>query len=179
MIRDATWTASPRTSPGRQFDLARVDSGTERESEPGRLVDAGCSRPDRSLGAVEEREDAVAGLLDDPAAQSVHLRLAQLVEGRDRLAPPRIAHPLGRGGRVDDIREEDRRQDPVVGVDRPPERPHPGEVVGLPRLVADDPAVMPGRDVEDHAGTDLHRRAVVGPDPKATTNADTEVVVLA
>ena len=61
----------------------------------------------------------------------------------------------------------------------PRERADAGDVVGDERLVADDPAVVAGRDLEDHARADLAGRAVLQPVAEPPRDADADMVVLA
>ena len=61
----------------------------------------------------------------------------------------------------------------------PRERTDAGNVVGDEGLVADDPAVVAGWDVEDHARPDLDGRAVLESIGEAARDADPDVVVLA
>ncbi len=80
---------------------------------------------------------------------------------------------------IDDVREENRAQDPFRVLGDAGERAHAGDVVRHPRLVADDPAIVPRRDVEDRAGPDLEGRPVLHPDPQPALEADADMVVLA
>ena len=61
----------------------------------------------------------------------------------------------------------------------PRERADAGDVIGDEGLVADDPAVVTGRDLEDHAWSDLAGRAVLEPVAESPLDADADVVVLA
>src|SRR3990172_6740567 len=95
--------------------------------------------------------------------------------------PPPAARPRAPrgGGRVDDVGEQDGAKAPLRALVDAGERAHAGDVVGHPRLIADDPAVVPRRDVEDRVRPDLEGRAVLHAHAETAPEADADVVVLA
>src|SRR5436305_9932698 len=70
---------------------------------------------DRSRGPVEARDEAVPRLLDLPTSEALQLRADERVVPLQQRAPSSVAQ-LGRVfRRVDDVGEQDGREDPVGG----------------------------------------------------------------
>ena len=99
---------------------------------------------------------------------------------RQHVAPGRIADPLHRRGGLDDVREQDGREDPLArpvrwDAERPGTRPFDGH----PRFVADDPGVVPRRDLVDRLRVDVQVLPVVRHDVHEPGDRVPEVVQLA
>src|SRR3990172_8629793 len=118
-------------------------------------------------------------VLDPPPREAIGLLLAPLVMAPPRLPPALRAKALRCGRRGDDVGEQDGAQGPLRALVDAGERAHAGDVVGHPRLIADDPAVVPRRDVEDRVRPDLEGRAVLHAHAEPAPEADADVVVLA
>src|SRR3990172_5972964 len=118
-------------------------------------------------------------VLDPPPREAIGLLLAPLVRAPPPPPPAPRARALRCGGRVDDVGEQEGAKDPLRALVDAGERAHAGDVVGHPRLIADDPAVVPRRDVEDRVRPDLEGRAVLHAHAEPAPEADADVVVLA
>ena len=162
------------------LDLAGVDRRpdleVERRGHRSHRLRAG-ERPGRR---VEPGEKAVAGRLDLDALELLDRAPGGLVVIRQERMPAVVAEAGGSVGRADDVGEHDGREDPLAGrqqrcAERADARPGDAD----PRLVADDPRVVPGRDLVDRLGPDLHRGAVGHLDVETTRDHEPEVVVLA
>src|SRR6266536_4286123 len=127
-----------------QLDLAGMKSGTDADSKSANdLRDRG-SGANATLCAVEQSDHAVAGRLDELPAVLADDLLGQLVVSAHEVAPSRgaVRHCLRR--RVDDVGEENGEHRPSSGRRaRSGEEAHGFEVDGYPRIIADDPGVVP------------------------------------
>jgi hypothetical protein len=97
-----------------------------------------------------------------------------------RRPPGRVADAADDGRRIDDVGEEDRREDAIARVVR--RLAVPGGVRPLDGdigLVADHPGVMPGRDLVDVAAVDVHLGPVVHDDVEAPPDRERDVADLA
>ena len=139
---------------------------------------AAAARTARSEPSNSARTPSPVVLMSRPRKRSSSNWIL-LVVRRHELAPARRTERLGQGGGVDDVGEQHGPEHALGLLVDPRERAHTGDVVGDERLVADDPAVVAGRDLEDHAGSDLARRAVFEPVAEPARDADADVVVLA
>ena len=98
----------------------------------------------------------------------------------NEVAPAGVSQADGHPRGVDDVRADDGGQDPVAATyERATERAHPCEVVDDARLVAKNPGIVTGLDLEDHSRADLHLEPVGREEPQPAGHHDAEVVVLA
>lgn len=96
-----------------QLDLARVQTGADLDAQAAGAVDHRPGTADSARRPVESREEAVPRLLHFPTAERLDLRAHQRVMPREQIAPGPVSE-LGRAaGRVDDVGEQDRREDAI------------------------------------------------------------------
>ena len=108
---------------------------------------------DGSLGAIERGQEPVTSGRHLTTAEAVELPSHALVVLRQQLAPCVIADPLRDGRRAHDVREDQRRHDPLAAPrHRPGEGAHAGPIDRDPGLVADNPGVVAGGDLVDVVG---------------------------
>ena len=131
------------------------------------------------LGAVERGEEAVAGRVDLPAAVLRELASDDPIVLGEPLLPRGVTELPGEPGRIDDVRHQHRQ-------DRASVRGGLGElsrvaehVEGDEGLVADDPRIVAGRDVDDIVRAGLDLLAAVHPDAQAAAQDQLEMVDLA
>ena len=101
---------NPADVPASQFDLAGVEAGAQRQAN---LAGRGLERQRASngaAGAVERRQNAVAGAFDQIAAMFVDKLLRHLIVALEQSTPLLIAHRGGAARGIDNVREQDRRQ---------------------------------------------------------------------
>ena len=94
-------------------ELPGVEAGPDLDADAAQLGPEGQGAADRPAGPVEDRQDAVAGALDPPAALAADQPPGRLVVGVQQLPPPLVAGRLGPLGRPDDVGEQDRGQQPA------------------------------------------------------------------
>ena len=95
------------------FDLARVDAHAELDVERVRRrheFEGAAQGPRRG---IEDRDDPVAGELRVLATPTFDDRVDVALVLLEQLLPGSVAHRRRATGRVDDVREEDRRQRPI------------------------------------------------------------------
>ena len=97
------------------FYLSGVQPSPDVEPESSPSFANGQRRLDRPGGSVEGREEAVPGRLYLFACEASELPANHGVVCVEELSPRSVPRTSSHGGRVDDVGEEDRRQDPVVG----------------------------------------------------------------
>ena len=68
----------------------------------------------RTRRPLEPREHPVAGRVDLPSAEPLELAATRLEELGEKRSPARVAELRRKCGRVDEVREEKRRQNPAV-----------------------------------------------------------------
>jgi hypothetical protein len=145
----------------KELHLAGVDADPDGQAHLIGGVTDRCCAPDRSLCAGKHRQEAVAGrvhLLAEVALQagSNHaIVLAKL------LLPGRIPKSARRRGRVDDVGHQERRHDPVLARRSPKLLDVAEEVEDDGGLIADDPGIVAGWDIEDLVRPDLDVLAIV------------------
>src|SRR5687768_13429747 len=132
-----------------------MDAGADRQAEGlGRVAD-GCCGTNGALGPVELGEHAVAGGLDESSSMAIDRHRGLAIVLAHEVTPWPSAKLRRAAGRIDDVGEEDRCQDPfVLGVSPLPVGPHRLEVDRNPWLVPDHPGVVSRWDLKDVAGTD-------------------------
>ncbi len=142
-----------------------------------------CHRPSAPHGsgrAVEDRQEPIAGGAHLASAEAVQVVAEADVVAAQEILPGSVAHPLEHGRRVDDVSEEDRRDDPFAGTLRPDAHEVRARPLDRhPRLVTDHPGVMSGRDLEDRIGRDVERLPIVHADMQDAGDRVPEVVDLA
>lgn len=134
------------------LDFSRVNTGPNAEVvQSGDQVDRG-GAANCSGSSIEHGQETVAGGCDLVTAEAVELKPDPIVVTPQKLFPSRIAHSTGDGGRIDDVRDKERRNDAFTGFSGLAEAAHPRELDGDDRLVPDDPGVVTGWHVEDTPG---------------------------
>ena len=111
-----------------QLALPDVQPSTDLDSELGDAVEDGFSTADSSRRPVEHRQHPIAGRFHPAAAKARHLARTDLVMGVEELSPAPITGLGGKSGGVDDVGEENGREDPVlvdVVTDLEPRAPAP------------------------------------------------------
>src|SRR5947207_15395646 len=103
--------------------LSAVKARTKLEAECLHVAEDLRGRLDRSCGAVERREDPVAGRVDDVALVALDLLANEAVVAIEDLSPGSVAEPGGMRSRIDDVREQDPGKHPV----RRTYAPRPGD----------------------------------------------------
>ena len=180
MIRAASWTATPAHAATDDLDLADVHAGPHLQP----LALGGTH--DRRRAMQRRRRRGEGG--EQPVASRVHLAPAEALELharglevlREQVPPARVAQPRGDRGGVDEVREEKRDEHAAVDPGREArERADPGPLDLDARLVADRPAVVARRNVEDVVGAELEPRAVLELDPESSREDHPQVARLA
>jgi len=160
-----------------ELQLARVDAHPDGDAELVHGRGHGAATTHRASGPIEDREEAVPGGLDLSAAVHVELLAHEPVVGEQEVPPPRVTQSIKAARGVDDVREQDRSDDPLAwGLQHRGDGPTALPLDGHPRLVADHPGVVPGRDLVDPTRSDVHLLTVVH-DHVAHTG-DTEAKVM-
>src|SRR3954463_12818618 len=90
-----------------QLDLAGVESAADLESQRTDTVADRDRATDRSRGAVEGREESVAGRVDLPAAMALEPSSDERAICVQQVAPPGITDLGSLTRRLDDVVEED------------------------------------------------------------------------
>ena len=95
-----------------ELDLTGVDADPDGEAD--RVCRAGHRRPtaDSLRGAVEDGQEAIAGRLYLTSMEDVQVIAQACVMEPQQVLPRVVAEPLEGGRRVDDVREQDCREDP-------------------------------------------------------------------
>src|SRR5436305_15194091 len=93
--------------------LTRVQAGSDLDPQLGDLAAYGRCALDATRRSVERREEPVAGRIQFPPAMPGQLTANERMVALDDLPPPCVAHLRQASRRIDDVREEDRRQHPV------------------------------------------------------------------
>src|SRR5438309_712602 len=164
----------------RQLHFAGVDARSNLEPEGPCGTAHPIRTPHGACGPVEQREEAVARGTYFPTAESIELEPQPLIVLREELPPGRITDSFRCGGRIDNVGEQQRREDALATAhDRPAEGSHPGKVDRDPRVVADYPGVVPRRDFEGLVWAKVQRRAVGHDDVEFPSDHIAEVVVFA
>jgi hypothetical protein len=118
----------------------------------GGRVDHRCRATHRSGRAVEENEEAVPGGVRLSPAETLDLSTHSLVVLGQQQPPPGVTDPVQRFRRPGQVCEDDGREDPIRDLLwRLREEPAAGPVNRNPRLVADDPRIVPRRYLESIA----------------------------
>lgn len=121
----------------------------------------------------------VSGGVDLSSAEAIELRADDAIVVGEQLLPGGVSESLGGASGVDDVRHEEGRDDALV-LARDGDRPDiAGNVHHDDRLIADDPGIVPGRDVEHVARPELGRFTIIHLDMEATRQQDLEMVDLA
>ena len=179
-IRAAAWTATPWALPAAIVDLTGVDARPDLDPERADGLGHRGRTPDGSGRPVEQSQEAVARCVHFAAPEPVQLGAQAIVVVEKQALPRRVADASQCHGRIDDVREEDRRQGPLglqVGSD--PEDPRTRELDRVPGLVAHDPGVVPGRDLERVALDDVELGPIVHHDMQLPGDRVPDVAVLA
>src|SRR6185295_17514204 len=95
----------------RDLDLARVNAGSDLETQRPHGVDRGLRAPDRPRRAVEDREEPVSRRIDLPTAVLRELGSNDGLMRCEQLLPPRVAEFDGALRRFYEVGEQDRRED--------------------------------------------------------------------
>src|SRR5581483_8043003 len=95
-----------------KLDLPGVDAGTDLDVERPEGVAYGEGALDGATGTVEGRQEAIAGGIDLPTAETLELLSHRLVMALEQVAPVSVAEPGGPVGGTDDVGEQDGGQDP-------------------------------------------------------------------
>jgi hypothetical protein len=135
--------------------------------------------PNCALGPVELGEHTIAGRFDEAALVAIDRRRRLAIVLPDEVTPA-LGPKLGRAaGRINDVSEDDRSENPSFQGVLLAERPHRLEVHPHPWLVPDDPGIVSGWDLEDLAGADLEFRAVGHLGPQAACERNPQMMELA
>ena len=181
MIRAASWTVDAPDVLADELDLADVDTrahvepagaaprcGSRRHSEaraPGRRTSRACRRRWSSTSRPPNRSSSARAASKCSESSS-----------RQR----GVAEPRRHRRRVDEIGEQQRREHAAVDPGREPgERADPCPLDLHAGLVADGPAVVAGRNVEDVVGAELELGPVPQAHPEPTREHDAEMARLA
>ena len=95
---------------GRMLDFARMTTGPHLETEVANRSADLEGTLDRAGRPIEGGEEAVARRIDLVATVRAERFSSALVMSGDELPPARVADPCGRLRRVDDVREQKRRE---------------------------------------------------------------------
>src|SRR6185295_15021497 len=97
-----------------ELDLSDVYAYPDPDVELRRMPMQRRRTMERPCRPLEPREHAVTGRVDLPSAEPLELATARLEELGEKCAPAGVAELRGERRRVDQIREEERRQDSAV-----------------------------------------------------------------
>ena len=95
------------------LDLARMEPGADLDAEPANRVADRAGAPDRTRGAVEGGQEAVAGDPDLLATEPLKPVSDKRVVLAQESSPAPVAELGGTLGRADDVREEHGREHAV------------------------------------------------------------------
>jgi len=113
------WTAIAPDPIADHLDLAGVNAGPDLDSERLHALDGGGRTPDGAAGAVEHREETVAGRVNLASPETGQLATHEGMMALEKLSPRSITVLSREPGRPDDVGEQDRGQDPVGFGHRP------------------------------------------------------------
>ena len=130
-------------------------------------------------GTVEHGQEAVTGRAHLTPSMGLQEAADVLAVSCQEPLPRSITKPFCFGRRADDVGEEHGRKDTLARLRRLPKVLDPLEVNGNVRLVAEDPGVMAGRDVEHVARDDFAPLAVSRFECQAPGEHITDVMELA
>ncbi len=152
-----------------ELDLAEVDAGTHAEPVALRATPNRRRAPQRLARTVEGGEQPVARRLDLLTPVSLELCSGAYEVLGDERPPARVSELRRPRRRVHEVREEERGENAAPAPDQEAveEGTVPGEHDLNAGLVADDIAVVPGRDLERVVGSvhDLRSVGVERPQP--------------
>ena len=144
-----------------ELDFSRMNPSAGGEAVVGGGIDHGRGPPHRSSRGVEENEEAVAGGLRLTSAKALDFGTHRLVVLGKQQPPPSVAEPRQHLCRTAQVREDQGRKDAVRDLTRRLRKePAASPVDRDPRLIPDDPRVVPRRDLEGIAAHHIQRRAV-------------------
>ena len=163
-----------------ELDLTRMDADPDREADGARGSGHGRPTSDGLRRAVEDGQEAIARRLDLASMEDVEVIAQACVVESQQVLPRVVTESLEGGRRVDDVGEEDRREDPFSrtfgrDTDDPGARPFDRD----PRLVADHPGVVARRDLEDRVRRDVEPLAIVHDDVEDPGDGVAQMVHLA
>src|SRR5687768_5768912 len=157
-----------------------MDAGAQLQAEARRRPADLLRSPDRALGAVEDRDEAVASGRHLAAAESVEPGADGQVVAGQQIAPGALAELPRAVGRAHDVGHEQRGHDTVVVATLVARERGAGLAVDrYPRLVTVDPGVMPGRDLVELVRLDKQLSAIAHLDAARPGDRVADVVVLA
>ena len=96
-----------------RLDLPCVDTGADLQADGAERISNGACGANRSGGAVEGSEEAIAEAVDNAAIETGDLGADQVVVLSEQRGPTFVPEPRHRLSRPDDIREEDSRENAV------------------------------------------------------------------
>jgi hypothetical protein len=142
--------------------FARMDAGTDLETILERAIADRCRTPHSSCCAVEEGKEAVARRIDLHAAKPIQLDPHSLVVSCQQLFPGRISKPSGYFRGVDDVGDEQGRNEALARICRLGPAVHTAELDRHERFVTDHPRVVPRWYLKRLAGAQNPARAGLG-----------------
>jgi hypothetical protein len=161
-----------------QFNLARMNPGSNSDTQPRDACANSMRASHRSGGTIEDRKKAVACGLNLAAPKAIELEARLLIVLLEQVAPCVIADALHVRGRVDYVRAQNRCQHAIAvggrGVDL-----RARELYRLEGFVADNDTIMAGRDVIDIIDPEFLYLTRIGFNSHAASEDDADVMDLA
>ena len=96
-----------------RLTLARVDSGADIHTQLLQIRRDGRSRADRARGTVECGQKTIARRIDLAPTKAPEVRANDRVMSLEQVAPLAVTKLDGLSRRVDDVREQDRRENAI------------------------------------------------------------------